>query len=144
MQDLVEHIELALEEAGVFAKPARPVAMAFMDLAGYTALTEERGDRAAADLATALTTIVGRTAATYRGEAVKWLGDGVMFRFPEPARGVHGALAVVEATSPAGLPPLRPRRCRATAGSRRRAAPHGRAGPPSPACTARTRRARGR
>jgi adenylate cyclase len=107
MQDLVEHIELALVEAGVYKKPERPVAMAFMDITGYTALTEERGDQAAAELATALSTILQRTAAQRGGEAMKWLGDGVMFRFREPAEGVHGAVEAVEATVPAGLPPAR-------------------------------------
>jgi hypothetical protein len=52
MSDLVEHLELALVEAGVYTKPERPATMAFMDLSGYTALTEERGDETAAELAT--------------------------------------------------------------------------------------------
>ena len=105
MDDLVEHIELALVEAGVYTKPERASTMAFMDISGYTALTEERGDAAAAELATALATIVQQTAASHDGEAMKWLGDGVMFRFRDPAAGVRGALEVVHATVPAGLPP---------------------------------------
>jgi class 3 adenylate cyclase len=36
---------------------------------------------------------------------MKWLGDGVMFRSHDPAEGVLGALELVEATIPAGLPP---------------------------------------
>lgn len=51
MDDLIEHVELALVEAGVYSKPERPTTMAFMDISGYTSLTEERGDHAAADLA---------------------------------------------------------------------------------------------
>lgn len=105
MNDLVEHIELALVEAGVYTKPDRPVAMAFMDISGYTALTEERGDRAAADVASTLVSIVQRTAAEHDGEALKWLGDGVMFRFPDPALGVRAAIQLVGATTPARLPP---------------------------------------
>jgi class 3 adenylate cyclase len=105
MGDLVEHIELALVEAGVYDKPDRAWTMAFMDLSGYTALTEEHGDEAAADLATALASIVQRTAQRHAGEAMKFLGDGVMFRFRDPASAVRGALEVVQATVPVGLPP---------------------------------------
>jgi adenylate cyclase len=31
----------------------------------------------------------------YRGEAVKWAGDGVMFRFRDPAGAVRSALDIV-------------------------------------------------
>ncbi|MFL5791148.1 MAG: hypothetical protein ACJ76A_06550, partial [Actinomycetota bacterium] len=105
MSDLVEHLELALVEAGLYVKPQRPATMAFMDLSGYTALTEERGDETAADLATSLAQLVQRTATHHNGEAMKFLGDGVMFRFREPAAGVRGALEVIGATEPLGLPP---------------------------------------
>ena len=105
MSDLVEHLELALVEAGVYTKPERPATMAFMDLSGYTALTEERGDETAADLATSLAQLVQRTATHHDGEAMKFLGDGVMFRFRDPAAGVRGALEVVGETAPLGLPP---------------------------------------
>ena len=44
--------EAALDRAGLARRrPVRPPAIAFLDLTGYTKLTEERGDRAAADLA---------------------------------------------------------------------------------------------
>lgn len=105
MGDLVEHVELSLVEAGVYRKPARPAALAFMDISGYTMLTEERGDHAAADVATSLAGIVQRAVVEHGGEVLKWLGDGVMLRFAEPAAGVRGALEVVDATLPAGLPP---------------------------------------
>jgi len=105
MSDLVEHLELALVEAGVYTKPERPATMAFMDLSGYTALTEERGDETAAELATSLAQLVQRTATHHGGEAMKFLGDGVMFRFRDPAAGVRGALEVIGETAPLGLPP---------------------------------------
>jgi adenylate cyclase len=105
MGDLVEHLELALVEAGLYTKPDRPATMAFMDLTGYTALTEERGDETAAELATSMAQLVQRTATHHDGEAMKFLGDGVMFRFRDPTAGVRGALEVVGATQPLGLPP---------------------------------------
>jgi hypothetical protein len=51
----VEHVEAALEASGT-GQPrlTSPPAMCFLDLAGYTRLTEERGDQAAAELAVRL------------------------------------------------------------------------------------------
>jgi adenylate cyclase len=81
----VEHIEQALEAAGVRLPPGQPPAMCFLDLAGYTRLTEERGDEEAAALAARLSDIVRHRPRQHHGEAVKWLGDGVMFRFRDPS-----------------------------------------------------------
>jgi hypothetical protein len=41
LDNLVQDTEDALEELGVYEPPARPPAMCFLDLAGYTRLTEE-------------------------------------------------------------------------------------------------------
>ena len=55
----VVRAEAALERAGLARRrPDRPPAIAFLDLSGYTKLTEERGDRAAAELAARLVEIV--------------------------------------------------------------------------------------
>jgi adenylate cyclase len=101
----VENIEVALEEAGALARPERMPAMCFLDLAGYTRLTEERGDQAAAELAEALAVLVERSSRAHGGTPVKWLGDGVMLHFREPAGAVEGALAMVGQVPEAGLPP---------------------------------------
>jgi adenylate cyclase len=101
----VEHIEQALEAAGVRLPPGQPPAMCFLDLAGYTRLTEERGDEEAAALAARLSEIVQQGPRRHRGEAVKWLGDGVMFRFRDPSGAVVSALEMVEEVPAAGLPP---------------------------------------
>jgi adenylate cyclase len=102
----VEHIEAALEASG-HGRPrlAAPPAMCFLDLAGYTRLTEERGDQAAADLVIALTGLVERVSQDHGGQPVKWLGDGVMFHFADPGRAVLAALEMVERTPSTGLPP---------------------------------------
>jgi class 3 adenylate cyclase len=105
MADLVEHVENALEQAGVHERLARPPAMAFMDLSGYTALTEERGDEAAAELIGSLSDLVLRTATHHGGQPVKFLGDGVMFHFADPGQAVLASLELVERAEPAGLPP---------------------------------------
>jgi adenylate cyclase len=41
----------------------------------------------------------------YRGEVVKWVGDGVMFRFRDPAGAVMSALEILHDVPAAGLPP---------------------------------------
>jgi adenylate cyclase len=98
---LVEHIEAVVTER----RPQRPPAMCFLDLAGYTRLTEERGDRAAAALATSLADLVEQVSLPHGGQPVKWLGDGVMFHFRRPGQAVVAALEMVERTPQAGLPP---------------------------------------
>jgi adenylate cyclase len=104
-EGLVERIENELEAAGVLGRPGRVPAMCFLDLVGYTRLTEERGDAAAAGLAETLALLVGRSAREYGGVPVKWLGDGVMVYFREPAGAVRSALRLVEQLPVAGLPP---------------------------------------
>ena len=57
-EGLVERIENELERAGVLGRPGRMPAMCFVDLVGYTHLTEERGDQVAAGLAETLAVLV--------------------------------------------------------------------------------------
>jgi adenylate cyclase len=104
-EDLVEDIETELERAGVLARPQRVPAMSFLDLVGYTRLTEERGDQAAAELAGTLAGLVDQASRAQGGMPVKWLGDGVMVHFREPAGAVLSALRMVEQLPAAGLPP---------------------------------------
>jgi adenylate cyclase len=104
-EDMVEDIERELERAGVLRRPERVPAMSFVDLVGYTRLTEERGDAAAAELAASLAVLVNRSSREHGGEPVKRLGDGVMVHFREPAGAVLSALRMVEQLPDAGLPP---------------------------------------
>jgi adenylate cyclase len=95
----VQGTEDYLQELGeVSEQERRPPAIAFLDLTGYTALTEERGDEAGADLADRLATLVNEAAEAHGGRPVKWLGDGVMFHFPAPDAAVLTALDLVEQT----------------------------------------------
>jgi adenylate cyclase len=104
-QVFVEHVEGALEAAGLYRRLDRPPAMCFLDLTGYTRLTEERGDQAAADLAARLATLVRQSAREQGGTPVKWLGDGVMFYFREPGAAVLAAVEMVEVVGRQDLPP---------------------------------------
>ena len=101
----IEHVEQALEDAGVSLPATPPTAMCFLDLSGYTRLTEERGDQEAAALAGRLSDIVQQRSRLHGGEAVKWVGDGVMFRFRDPGAAVVSCLDMVEEIPAAGLPP---------------------------------------
>jgi adenylate cyclase len=95
----VQNTEDYLQELGFAPKrQPRPPAIAFLDLTGYTALTEERGDEAGADLADRLASLVNQAAQPHGGHPVKWLGDGVMFYFPEPEAAVSAGLDLVEQT----------------------------------------------
>jgi adenylate cyclase len=104
-EGLVEHIEDELEAAGTLGRPGRVPAMVFLDLVGYTRLTEEQGDAAAAELAESLALLVSRSAREHGGVPIKWLGDGVMVHFREPAGAVRSALDLVGQLPESGLPP---------------------------------------
>jgi adenylate cyclase len=104
-QGFAEAVEGALERAGLFSRLHRPPAICFLDITGYTRLTEEKGDEAAADLAARLATLVRRASQEQGGRPVKWLGDGVMFYFREPGGAVLAALEMVEGVGSHDLPP---------------------------------------
>jgi len=104
-QNIFDGVEEQLELAGLRSKFARPPAMCFLDMTGYTRLTEERGDAAAADLAASMARMVQRTSREHGGKLVKWLGDGVMFFYREPGRGVLAALEMLDGITSTGLPP---------------------------------------
>lgn len=102
---IIEGLEMQLAAAGLHSRLDHPPAMCFLDITGYTRLTQERGDAAAADLATKLARLVERTSVRHGGRPVKWLGDGVMFYFKDPGPGVVAALEMVAGVTEAGLPP---------------------------------------
>jgi adenylate cyclase len=103
--NIIEGLEFQLAAAGLHTRLEHPPAMCFLDVTGYTRLTQERGDAAAAELAEELGRLVQRISVKHGGRPVKWLGDGVMFHFPNPGPGVVGALEMVAGVGEAGLPP---------------------------------------
>jgi adenylate cyclase len=104
-ESLIEEVEGALDRAGLRSRLETTPAVCFLDITDYTRLTEERGDQAAAELATRLTPLVQRPSDAHGGRVVKWLGDGAMFHFREAGGAVLAALEMLEAISAAGLPP---------------------------------------
>jgi class 3 adenylate cyclase len=108
LEYLVGVTEQFMEERGITPKQAkRPPAIAFLDLAGYTALAEERGDEAAAALASDLAGVVHEAAQTQGCRPVKWLGDGVMFHFSDAATAIRSGLELIEKTEKAIEVPAR-------------------------------------
>ena len=104
-EHLVERIENELEAAGMLGRPERVPAMSFLDLTGFTHLTEQQGDATAAALAETLAVLVNRSSREHGGVPIKWLGDGVMIHHREPAGAVLSALGLVAQLPEAGLPP---------------------------------------
>lgn len=103
--NIIDGVEVMLAAAGLHSRLEHPPAMCFLDISGYTRLTQERGDAAAAELAEQLGRLVERASVRHGGRPVKWLGDGVMFFFPDPGPGVVAALEMVAGVAEAGLPP---------------------------------------
>ena len=103
--NIIGGLETQLAEAGIYSRVSRPPAVCFLDITGYTRLTQERGDEAAASLAERLGRVVTRTTMRRGGKPVKWLGDGVMVYFREPGPSVVAALDMVDGVADAGLPP---------------------------------------
>jgi len=105
-EHLFEHVETALEDAGVHRRaPRQAEACAFADLSGYTKLTEEAGDEVAAQVSVKLAELMNGIASDFRGSVVKMLGDGVLFHFKDPNDAVMGSLEILDRVIPAGLPP---------------------------------------
>ncbi len=108
MQMLVQLVESALLDAGVEIAREQPCpAIAFLDLSGFTRLTDDAGDEEAVSLASMLSDTVRTTALQFGGSAVKMLGDGVMFHFADPADAVRCALHLLPEVAKRGLPPAR-------------------------------------
>jgi adenylate cyclase len=105
-EHLFDHVETALEDAGVHRREPRQVeACAFADLSGYTRLTEEAGDEVAAQVSVKLAELVNEIASRHGGAVVKMLGDGVLFHFKDPRDAVMASLEMLDRVRPAGLPP---------------------------------------
>jgi adenylate cyclase len=108
LEYLVEVTEGSMEERGIMPRqPKQPPAIAFLDLTGYTALADERGDEAAAEAAADLAAVVRDAAQAHGGSPVKWLGDGVMFHFADPGRAILSGIDLVAQTEEAIALPAR-------------------------------------
>jgi class 3 adenylate cyclase len=103
--NIIDGFEGLMAKAGIRSRLERLPAICFLDITGYTKLTQERGDDAAANLATTVARLVQRCSVRRGGKTIKWLGDGVMFYFDDPSEGVLAALEMVDKLADAQLPP---------------------------------------
>jgi adenylate cyclase len=101
---IVDGFERFLASRNVLPDPESPAppAIVFVDLSGFTRLTEERGDETAVRTAASLQREAGAAAMRHGGRLVKLLGDGAMLRFPESIVGTKAALDLVETMSGQG------------------------------------------
>ena len=98
--------EQVLAESGyVPERPTVEPAVAFLDLTGFTSLTQERGDAIAAEMAMRLADLASRAVATHRGRVVKLLGDGVLMQFPDIVEAVEASLDLMDRLAASDLPP---------------------------------------
>jgi adenylate cyclase len=103
--NIIAGFESMMARVGIRSRLERLPAICFLDITGYTRLTQERGDDEAANLAVMVARLVQRRSAQRGGKTIKWLGDGVMFYFEDPGDGVRAALEMLEGLAEAGLPP---------------------------------------
>jgi adenylate cyclase len=101
----VLHGEDDLERAGIHRRaPADPPAIVFLDITGYTRLTEELGDEASAAMPMRLASLVQEAASRYGGRTLKWIGDGVELYFRNPADAVRCSLELRDRIPEADIP----------------------------------------
>jgi class 3 adenylate cyclase len=72
------------------------VGIVFVDVAGFTEFTAEKGDDAALELLQRLDDAVTKSIKPVRGECVKKLGDGYLLAFPTGSQAVRGAASLRE------------------------------------------------
>jgi adenylate cyclase len=103
----IQRMESELQRRGVIAPNSpHPPAVAFVDVSGYTQLTQERGDELAARTAVRLAELAEESVRRQGGRVVKLLGDGVLLTFGRSIDAVRTALDLVRALPAANLPPV--------------------------------------
>ena len=105
MRNIFDGFENVLAREGLHERLERLPAISFIDVTGYSQLTEERGDASAADIAGRIARLVQRVSADHGGRTVKWLGDGLMVYHVEARGAVEAGLDLLEAVDLEGLPP---------------------------------------
>jgi adenylate cyclase len=104
VEGIVEGFEEFFARRGLrpSSRPTAPPAVVFVDLSGYTRLTEEHGDEVAVRFSSTLQEEAEAAATANDGRLVKLLGDGAMLRFPDAGRGLDAALGLIRTLSAGG------------------------------------------
>ncbi len=100
----LEGIEETMAEIGLSAPaPRRPPAIAFVDISGYTQMTQAHGDTYAVRSSDLMRNHAQRVAGQHGGRLVKLLGDGAMLYFENVSEGVSAVVELVRALAGDGL-----------------------------------------
>lgn len=90
----------------ISSKRSAPEAVLFIDISGFTALSERDGDTRSALIGTGLRDLVDGIARRRGGKLVKLLGDGAMLHFPSVESAFEAGKEAIEGAEAAGLPPV--------------------------------------
>ena len=102
---IISAVETRLQERGYLEPgPRRLPAVAFVDLSGYTRLTEAAGDEAAVRSAVRLQELADAAARRGGGRLVKLLGDGALLYFDDTDRAVGATLELLDEIDRSELP----------------------------------------
>jgi class 3 adenylate cyclase/ABC-type transport system substrate-binding protein/predicted Ser/Thr protein kinase len=94
------------DAAGVVAPPRAAQLRTFLiaDVRGYTRYTQQHGDEAAAELASAFAELVGEAVAAHDGRLIELRGDEALVVFDSARQALQAALAVQAAVAARELP----------------------------------------
>ena len=102
---IVTYVEETLIQAGRGERQGQQPAIAFIDLTGYTEMTDSAGDERAAQSATLLQNLAASAVRGRRGRVVKLLGDGVMLQYASTIDAIDSVRELMASITAAGLPP---------------------------------------
>jgi class 3 adenylate cyclase len=106
--DIIENIEMHIdpfEERDAEKPGVRQPSVVFIDLSGFTAMTEAEGDGAAASTTARFEEAVSLAALRHGGRVVKLLGDGAMLQFGDAVPAIRATARVREELADLPLPP---------------------------------------
>lgn len=108
-EDMLLHLAEYSGEAEAADAPAQMrLAIAFIDLASFTPMTESMGDAAAAEVVARFSELVREAVNRHHGRVVERIGDAFMLTFGDPREAVTCALEICErAGEEAQFPALR-------------------------------------
>ncbi len=107
LKNATELMEEAVGEGEIGSHRAGDPTVVFVDLVGFTVLSADLGDSAAAELAAKFNDQLMDTSLEHHGRVIKTMGDGAMLFFESAPPAVLAALDLLEQLPRAGLPPLR-------------------------------------
>jgi adenylate cyclase len=101
----IEGFEQTMAEHGLaLPVPDRLPAIAFVDVSGYTSLTETEGDELAVRASDTIRDRAQRASRAHDGSVVKILGDGAMLHFPDVANVLPAVVGLVDELTGSRLP----------------------------------------